>query len=73
MRGMAYCKECERLNTFELTGYSEPCTHCAGKNFEVVAGFSCVCGEPMRWMHQPPPEPLEWTLEIPQRTHAGEG
>lgn len=64
MTGQAYCANCDRLITFALTGYSESCTHCAGKNFEAAPDQACACGEPMRWMHQPPPEPLEFAFTL---------
>jgi hypothetical protein len=67
IQGQAYCGKCDRLVSSVLTGKREPCTHCGGFNWEVAPGQACACGEPLRWLHQPPPEPLEWGIEIPQR------
>ncbi len=71
IQGSSWCVKCDKFSKFELTGYNEPCTHCAGVNWEVVPGQVCTCGEPKRWMHQPPPEPLEYafTLELKQPVH----
>jgi hypothetical protein len=67
--GDSWCAVCDRHSEFELTGYNEPC-EChdgKGKLWEIVSGLVCECGEPLSWMHQPPPEPLEWTIELPVR------
>jgi len=66
MKGNSWCARCDRWSEFELTGYNEPC-QChdgRGKWWEVMPGLTCICGEPMRWMHQPPPEPLEFAFTL---------
>lgn len=76
IQGSSWCAKCDVFSVFELTGYNEPCQchNGLGKWWEVKDAGYCECGEPKKWMHQPPPEPLEFaftlTLDIGQRVYS---
>jgi hypothetical protein len=72
--GTSWCARCDTFSTHILTGYNEPCKCHDGRGewWECAPGQVCECGEPKRWMHQPPPEPLEWAIELPDTLRLSE-
>ena len=66
--GKSFCGGCDRYVETWLTGYNKPCDCCiGGRLWEVSPDQHCICGARQAWLHEPPPEPLEWTIELPQK------
>jgi len=67
MTGTAFCSKCNTFIQIMLTGVSEPCSHCSGRNWECEQGQHCYeCGNPLLWLHQPGPDDLradEWVRQ----------
>lgn len=73
MIGEAPCTECNfYLRYIPLTGVTEPCQHCSGKNWQVAPNFSCInCGAVLLWLHEPGMDDLMLVVKEPETVEVG--